>query len=584
MKYARTLRILGIAIILSLLMAAIPAMPALAYSYDIEIDPDEGAIGDGISDSGDEITITGDDFTPSTDSTERWARIYFVQDEADEGDVIDTDIKTYERVESEYIGDYGTADAGEFETTFEVPAELNDGSVDREVTPGIYYVCVAVETTGGISPIRAVATFTVIGGEISLYPLKGPVDTPVEISGTDFAADTAITIEYDNYEIDRRDIEGDIETRSNGYFESIIYIPESTAGDHTITVIVGTVEVEAEFTVEPDILIAPQSGEAGTDVTVSGTGFARRPKEVNIYFNNDPVVIAAPLDTKGSFVAKFFIPDGLSARSYTIEAEDDDRNIATAPFTLTVPPPPEPTPEPTPAPTPTPTPSPSPTTLSISQESGYIGTQLMMGGAGFAANGTVTIKYDDEVVATSTADASGIFVATFKVPASKHGDHTITASDGTNTNEVTFTVESVALATPQPLVPELGVKVKSPISFDWEDVTVESPPATYALQIATDEDFTDDSIILDKTELAESEYILTEEEELELASQETPYYWRIRTVDAASNEGEWTGAGEFYVTAPFAFPSWALYTLLGIGAVLIFAIGYWLGRRTAFYY
>jgi len=130
----------------------------------------------------------------------------------------------------------------------------------------------------------------------------------------------------------------------------------------------------------------------------------------------------------------------------------------------------------------------------------------------------------------------------------------------------------------------MGVKVESPASFDWEDVTDESSPVTYALQIATDEDFTADSIVLEKTELAKSEYILTEKEELELAGQETPYYWRVRAIDAALNEGEWTGAGEFYVAAPFAFPRWALYTLLGIGAVIIFGIGYWLGRRTAFYY
>jgi len=55
-------------------------------------------------------------------------------------------------------------------------------------------------------------------------------------------------------------------------------------------------------------------------------------------------------------------------------------------------------------------------------------------------------------------------------------------------------------------------------------------------------------------------------------------------MDSFLNEGEWTAAEEFYVSPPVALPSWALYTLLGIGAVLIFGIGYWLGRRTAFYY
>jgi len=107
---------------------------------------------------------------------------------------------------------------------------------------------------------------------------------------------------------------------------------------------------------------------------------------------------------------------------------------------------------------------------------------------------------------------------------------------------------------------------------------------TYTLQIATADDFADDSIVLEKAELAKAQYILTEEDELELAGMETPYYWRVRAVDAAMNESAWTGAGEFYVPPPFAFPKWLFYTLLGIGAVIIFAIGYWLGRRTAFYY
>ena len=43
MKCAKTLRMLGIAIILTL-VAAIPATPALAYTYDIEIDPEDSNI------------------------------------------------------------------------------------------------------------------------------------------------------------------------------------------------------------------------------------------------------------------------------------------------------------------------------------------------------------------------------------------------------------------------------------------------------------------------------------------------------------------------------------------------------------
>jgi hypothetical protein len=573
MKLAKTLRILGIAIILSLI-ATMSAVPALAYDRDIELDPEEGQIGD-------EITITGSDFIPSTDTSERWAVIYFAQDEADENDNLDEDVNTYEEVATEQVGYDGYSDEGEFEDTFTVPERLTDGTDDEDVTTGTYYIYVTITTSIGTSTlIRAAAEFTVIGGEISLDIDEGPVDTLVEITGEDFAASKDIEIQYDGDEIDIED--GDDETDSSGEFESVIMIPESTAGTHDITVIVGSMEVEAEFTVEPDIVLDKQSGEADEEITVSGTGFGKR-KEVEIWFKDNIGVATETTGSTGSFTAKFKVPSGLEASIYNVDAEDGT-NVASAKFTVTVTPPPEPAPEPTPAPAPAPAPAPSATSLSISQEKGYIGTQLVLGGAGYDANKTVTIKYDDEVVATATADTSGIFVAQFTVPASKHGEHTITASDGTNTSELTFTVESVAPATPMPLLPEMGVKVKSPISFDWEDVTSESSPVTYALQVATDKDFTADSIILDKTALAESEYTLTEAEELELATMETPYYWRVRAVNAALNEGEWTGTGEFYVTAPFAFPNWALYTLLGFGAVLIFGIGYWLGRRTAFYY
>ena len=575
MKFAKILRILGIAVILSLLIVAIPAVPALALTYDIELfneggdEVEEGAIGE-------EITIIGTSFGYNV-GIERMVRIIFAKDEASKYEDIGIHVDTFERLEWAEIEQ---EDDGSFETTFEVPDILNDGTDDADVTSGTYYVYVTISSSGSESPdIRAIAEFTVISGEISLDPEEGTVDTLVEISGEYFAADEEILIEYDGDEIDIED--GDDETDSSGDFVTIISIPESTAGTHDITVIIGSSEVEAEFTVESDIILAPQSGEAGTEVTVSGTGFARRPEEVSIYFNNKQEAIE-PLDTKGSFYTTFYIPEGLSAGSYTIEAEDGNLNAATAPFTLTVAPASAPPTEPTP--TPPPTPTPSSTALSINQSGNTIGSLIGIGGSGFAPNGPVTLKYDDKVVATATTDASGVFVATFQAPPSKHGDHIIIVSDGINTNEVTFTVESVAPEVPTPLLPEMGVKVESPVSFDWEDVTDKSSPVTYALQIATDEDFTADAIVLEKTELAKSEYILTEEEELELAGQEAPYYWRVRAIDAALNEGEWTGAGEIYVAASFGFPRWALYTLLGIGAVIIFAIGYWLGRRTAFYY
>lgn len=559
MKYTRTLRIFGIAIILSMMMAFMMLSPAQA-ARSIKLEPAIGNIGDT-------ITVTGSGFSAST-----YIDIYLTANGNSTSYEIGNQVKTYEKVKTRVRIEKD----GDFETTLDIPKALNDGSSDKDVKVGTtYYVCATREYTSTASPsvrIGAYAKFTVTEGEISLSPGKGTVDTLVEITGSKFGSKKDIAIEYDESKIKIED--GDSKTDSNGKFESLVYIPESTAGTHTITVIINSSEVEATFTVEPEILLSTQSGHAGTEVTVSGTGFGKR-KEVEIWFNDNIGVATAITGGTGSFTAKFNVPTGPGAGSYNVDAEDGN-NVARAKFTGTVPP--SPTPEPTP------TPSPVQASLTLSQDTGSIGTSLTLAGTGFQPNATVTVRYDDEIVATATTETSGIFASALQIPLSQHGEHTITATDGTNNSKVTFIVESVAPATPSLLLPKTGDKAESPFSFDWSDVTDESLPVTYILQIAAEKDFKTASVILEKVELAKSEYTLTGKEELNLAGKKTPYYWRVKAIDAAFNEGQWAGAREFYIATPFAFPNWAKYTLLGIGAVVLFVIGYWLGRRTAFYY
>jgi len=571
MKFTRTLRIFGLAIVFILLVAALPVAPALAATYNVDIDIDEGPIGT-------EVTVIGDDFGYSVD-TDRFVTIYFSDEEADKGDDIDVEVENYEVVSGSV--DVESDDDGSFEETFTIPDALTDGEEDVEVTNGDYYIYFTLtsETATEVSTyIREVVEFTVIGGAIEIDPEEGPVDTLVEITGESFPDDENIEIEFDGDGIDIED--GDEDTDSDGEFSLIISIPESPAGDHTITVIVDTSEVEAEFTVEPNIDLSVQSGEAGDSITVIGTGFDKR-EDVEIWFNDNIGVATDTTDSDGSFDTEFIVPSGLQANIYDVVA-DDGTNDATAKFTL-VTEPSSTTPEP--SPTPTPEPPTSNTALNVSPQSGNVGSLIGVSGAGFQPGGTAIVKYGEEVVATGTVAADGTFISNiFQVPPSPHGINTITVTDGTNTGQITFTVESTAPGIPQPLRPEMGVKAKSPVTFDWEDVTDVSLPVTYTLQIATDDLFTTESVVLEKKNITESQYELLPEEEEFLAGSEEPYYWRINSVDGASNESAWTGAGEFYVSPPFNFPKWLLYTLLGIGAVVIFGLGYWLGRRTAFYY
>ncbi len=128
----------------------------------------------------------------------------------------------------------------------------------------------------------------------------------------------------------------------------------------------------------------------------------------------------------------------------------------------------------------------------------------------------------------------------------------------------------------------MEIKAKAEAYFDWQDVTDPSG-VTYTLQIATDESFPANSIVLEKTGLTQSEYTITREERLKSVSKEAPYYWHVKAVDGASNESQWSGAGSFYVGFSLSLPQPVIYTLFGVGALLLGIFGFWLGRKTAYY-
>ena len=153
------------------------------------------------------------------------------------------------------------------------------------------------ETRGVISQSSPPDQVSLPEQSIEIDPEEGPVDTPVEVVGWGFASREDIVVEFDGDEVD---LEGEVRTDDNGEFSTYFYIPESPAGVHTVTSVIGLTETEAEFNVEPCIMITPQSGEAGTIVTISGTGFARKPSEATIYFDNTVAAIASP-DGNGSF-------------------------------------------------------------------------------------------------------------------------------------------------------------------------------------------------------------------------------------------------------------------------------------------
>lgn len=539
--------------ILVFLFTVIPAIPAQAAEA-ILLQPNQGKVGTT-------VLITGSGFDPSVGGLDKLVDIYFSPNQAAVGDNIDQKALTYVikprwRVE-------GT---GNFITDFTVPAELNDGPQDQVLKSGTYYFYVTVTDA---KTIKAVATFTAVVAAISSNPDNGAIGANITITGTNFAANEKITINYDSQDITDQITSGGGNTNTNGGFTCTIAIPQSLAGAHTITAIVASEQGKATFTVKPTVSLSLASGASGSSINVSGSGFAAQ-SDVTLDFGTVTGWGKVKTDQSGKFSTSLAVPS-VGAGTYDVKATDQSANSAVAQFTTTV------------------SISLSP---AISQSSpGYVGLEVEIKGTGFKASSPITITYatDPVVVATTTSDAQGAFSVKFTVPMSLAGAHTIAVSDGTSTQQVAFTMESTAPPIPQPIVPFMGDKAKSKARFEWQPVDDPSKPVTYDLQVATDANFT--TKVLDKKGLTISSYTLTDAEKLKSTEEGAPYYYRLRAVDSASNASSWTGTGTFYVSASFfdisgllnkitSMEGWVPWAILGGGILIIFFFGFWAGRKS----
>jgi hypothetical protein len=83
--------------------------------------------------------------------------------------------------------------------------------------------------------------------------------------------------------------------------------------------------------------------------------------------------------------------------------------------------------------------------------------------------------------------------------------------------------------------------------------------------------------------LTASTYTMTEAQKLPSVSKDSPYYWRVTATDAAQNVSPASTAGTFTVGFFLDLPQWAIYVLIGVGGLLLLALGFWLGRRSSDY-
>ena len=106
------------------------------------------------------------------------------------------------------------------------------------------------------------------------------------------------------------------------------------------------------------------------------------------------------------------------------------------------------------------------------------------------------------------------------------------------------------------------------VTFDWADVDDPSG-VVYVLEASQYADFSD--ILLRKDDLSQSSYTLSEEEVLEKGE----YYWRVKAIDGAGNESNWSSTGQQFKVGMI---DWWLIPAVIIAVLIIIGITWRINR------
>ncbi len=427
------------------------------------------------------------------------------------------------------------------------------GNWQSTFTIPLSYSGAKVVDAGGTTPVAEVdnKSFTVLS-KIDINPAAGGVGTMVGVAGTGFGgSESGISITYDGLRV-----KTGIAADSTGSWQSSFFIPTSTKGGHRINSY-GDVTGESSvagvsFTVAPTLKLELASGQLGDAIRVdddfwaSGIGFEQNEGGVRVTFDGVMVTSGIVADANGSWSVRLKVPLSSQGKHIVDAAGNTTKSEDVADATLVVSP-----------------------QIEVNPTSGGVGEDVAVRGTGFGAGQTLTISYDGTQVASgSTTDSQGSFTVTFKVPKGKSGgDHAIIVTDAmASVASAGFKTETVPPPMPKPVSPEAGSKLglvgNTVVTFSW--TAVEDPSGVdYTLEVSPSPEFT--GAVLRKDGLAQTQYILTTDEALPDGS----YYWRIRAVDGAGNEGDWTNGQLFKVGG-----EWWLFAV-AFGVIIILALIIW---------
>jgi hypothetical protein len=174
------------------------------------------------------------------------------------------------------------------------------------------------------------ATFKVTAG-LTIDKSSAGVGENITITGSSFAPyEKGIQILFDG-----QPVATDIKADSQGDWEKTFDVPDMPTGDYTVTA-EGQLTPQEDinplsFEIEPDIVLSPDQGYVGMNLTVTGYGFAAA-KNVSIMYDGNQETTAAT-DDQGGFETSFPVPESRHGE-HQITIGYSASNVASATFIL----------------------------------------------------------------------------------------------------------------------------------------------------------------------------------------------------------------------------------------------------------
>ncbi len=195
-----------------------------------------------------------------------------------------------------------------------------------------------------------------------------------------------------------------------------ITIPTAARGTHSIILrddTSPTISATRNFTINQSrITLTPSSGQVGTTITITGTGF-NATSSVDFEFDGAAFIGVTPITTTsvGSFSKTGVVIPTVAAGPHTIRAKVTSDTVVFGDATFTI-----------------------AAKISPSATSGKTGDTVSVSGTGFSPNGQLTVTIDNTLLPTAPATiqiaANGTFNVQVTIPGLVEGAHTISATDG----------------------------------------------------------------------------------------------------------------------------------------------------------